>query len=250
MQTDGIVWIAEGPLAADFDHDGRVGFADFILFVTRFDTQAGEPEFRQQFDLTRDGVVNLSDFLSFTEAFGSSRESQPSRPDYEVYVVDFGGDFVGVLDFKTHLFQDYLAFRSPSGMQISRDRASIYVAEAFGLFVLNAERELLYSVPLEAAGRVLLSPDEKFVYVRRGVYFSSDDYRYGAACARRYDRGRRRAPAIGPDARRQKALRDECAQLRRLGAGSGPPGRSDENRCRHPAGGHAYHAPTVGEPTC
>ncbi len=169
MQTDGIVWIAEGPLAADFDHDGRVGFADFILFVTRFDTQAGEPEFRQQFDLTRDGVVNLSDFLSFTEAFGSSRESQPSRPDYEVYVVDFGGDFVGVLDFKTHLFQDYLAFRSPSGMQISRDRASIYVAEAFGLFVMNAERELLYSVPLESAGRVLLSPDEKLVYVAEAL---------------------------------------------------------------------------------
>ena len=165
MQTDQIVWIAEGPLAADFDHDGRVGFTDFILFVAHFDTQAGDPEFRQQFDLTRDGVVNLSDFASFAEAFGSSRETQPSRPGYEVYVVDLGGDFVGVLDFETHLFRDYLAFRGPSGMQISRDRASIYVAEAFGLFVLNAERELLYSVPLESPGRVLLSPDERFVYV-------------------------------------------------------------------------------------
>lgn len=164
-QVDGIVWIVEGPLAADFDRDGRVGFADFMLFVTVFETQSGDPGYNPEFDLTGDGVVNLNDFISFTEAFGTIQEDQLPSRGFEVYVVDLGADFVGVIDFGSNLFQEYLTFRGPSGMTISKDEESIYISEAFGLFVMNAERELQFSVPLESAGRVVLSPDENLAYV-------------------------------------------------------------------------------------
>ncbi|MDA0709332.1 MAG: M20/M25/M40 family metallo-hydrolase [bacterium] len=52
--------------SADFDGDGRVGFADFLLFARAFQAQ----EAAGRFDLDRDGRVGFGDFLVFASAFG------------------------------------------------------------------------------------------------------------------------------------------------------------------------------------
>lgn len=49
---------------ADFDHNGEVGFSDFILFATAFGTVDGT------FDLDDDGLVGFADFLIFATVFG------------------------------------------------------------------------------------------------------------------------------------------------------------------------------------
>ncbi|MDP6776934.1 MAG: beta-propeller fold lactonase family protein, partial [Candidatus Latescibacteria bacterium] len=68
-------------------------------------------------------------------------------------------------DYDTHLLTDYIPLRLPSGLKLSRDEASLFVSEAFGLYVLNTDHEVIYTVPTEAEGRVELSPDEAFAYV-------------------------------------------------------------------------------------
>lgn len=52
--------------SADFDGDGRVAFADFLLFAQAFGAQA----FDVRFDLDSDGVVGFGDFLIFAGVFG------------------------------------------------------------------------------------------------------------------------------------------------------------------------------------
>ena len=56
-----------GNEAADFDGDGTVGFADFLLFASAF----GSTD--TQFDLDGDAQVGFSDFLRFVQAFEQSQ---------------------------------------------------------------------------------------------------------------------------------------------------------------------------------
>ena len=53
-----------GDRSADFNNDGRVNFADFVLFARAF----GSAE--AAFDLDGDGRVNFTDFVLFARAFG------------------------------------------------------------------------------------------------------------------------------------------------------------------------------------
>jgi len=53
--------------SADFDGNGQVAFADFLLFAQVFGSEMG---FDVRFDLDRDGVVGFNDFLIFATAFG------------------------------------------------------------------------------------------------------------------------------------------------------------------------------------
>ncbi|MDP6039453.1 MAG: hypothetical protein QGG64_12955 [Candidatus Latescibacteria bacterium] len=54
-------------VVGDFDGDGAVGFADFLLFAAAFG--GTDP----QFDLNDDGVVGFADFLIFGQAYGASK---------------------------------------------------------------------------------------------------------------------------------------------------------------------------------
>ena len=54
-------------VVGDFDGDGQVGFADFLLFAAAFG--GTDP----QFDLTGDGVVSFPDFLIFGQAYAASK---------------------------------------------------------------------------------------------------------------------------------------------------------------------------------
>ena len=58
-------------MSPDFDGDGTVGFADFVLFAGGFGTSEGDSGYRWQFDLDGDGAVGFSDFVIFAGAFGS-----------------------------------------------------------------------------------------------------------------------------------------------------------------------------------
>ena len=54
----------------DFSGDGRVDFADFLLFVQRFGLSEGDEEYDAKYDLDSDGTIGFGDFLIFASAFG------------------------------------------------------------------------------------------------------------------------------------------------------------------------------------
>ncbi|MDA0747980.1 MAG: hypothetical protein O2954_15775 [bacterium] len=50
---------------SDFNTDGRVNFADFLLFAAGFGVQTGEPGFDTRLDLDGNGIIGFLDFLRF-----------------------------------------------------------------------------------------------------------------------------------------------------------------------------------------
>ena len=161
-----IFWMAEGALAADFDGDGAVGFTDFLVFVGSFDTRVGDGAFDARLDLDGNGTIDFTDFLSFSGAFGSQGPAAPQpRSGYAVYVTDINDSSMGVFDFDTHLLLDYIPFRGPNSVQVSKDNRSIYVSEVFGFFAIDVQHDLIFSVPTDDQGRIVLSPDGRFAYV-------------------------------------------------------------------------------------
>ena len=57
---------------ADFNWDGLVDLADFLLFVDHFGASSGDSLYEARFDLDRDGMIGIGDFLIFVEDFGKS----------------------------------------------------------------------------------------------------------------------------------------------------------------------------------
>ena len=55
---------------ADFTGDGRVDFADFLLFAQGFGKRLGDAGFDVRLDLDGSGGVDFADFLLFAQAFG------------------------------------------------------------------------------------------------------------------------------------------------------------------------------------
>ncbi len=60
---------------ADFDRDGIIGFADFLLFVGQFGLHQGSVGYDPQYDLDGDGAIGFGDFLIFASTFGKSVSS-------------------------------------------------------------------------------------------------------------------------------------------------------------------------------
>ena len=73
----------------DFDGDGTVGFADFLLFAGKFGTQRDEAAFDARYDLDGDGSIGFSDFLVFAASFG--KEVSPPAAS-KLYWTDWGTD--------------------------------------------------------------------------------------------------------------------------------------------------------------
>ena len=57
-------------LTPDFNGDGRVNFADFLLFTAQFGLRRGDAGYEARFDLDGDGTIGFGDFLIFGRAFG------------------------------------------------------------------------------------------------------------------------------------------------------------------------------------
>ena len=55
---------------SDFNSDGTVGFADFLLFVALFGLSQGDAGYDVRYDLDGDGTIGFGDFLIFANDFG------------------------------------------------------------------------------------------------------------------------------------------------------------------------------------
>ncbi len=70
--------VSDAP-SSDFNGDGIVNLADFLLFVSRFGSRQGDGMYETLYDLDRDSVIGISDFLIFVSDFGK-RVSSPVSP--------------------------------------------------------------------------------------------------------------------------------------------------------------------------
>ena len=161
-----VFFVANGPMASDFDGDGAVTFADFLYFVDHFDGNAESAGYDPHTDLNEDGVTNFSDFLAFSAAYGQTRTPVEATGErYIIYVADSDDSSVMALDFDSHLVLDYLPYRGPGGVMVSADQQAIYVAEVFGFFKMDVRHRVAFSVPVESRGKAVLSLDQTRAYV-------------------------------------------------------------------------------------
>ena len=65
------------PCLGDFDDNGMVGFADFVLFVSVFDTYTGDASYNGLMDMDKNGIINISDFVLFVRVFDTTCEQGP-----------------------------------------------------------------------------------------------------------------------------------------------------------------------------
>ena len=63
-------------LTPDFNGDGVVNFADFLLFGGQFGSRQGDGRYEAKYDLDSDGAIGFGDFLIFGKSFG--KEVPPS----------------------------------------------------------------------------------------------------------------------------------------------------------------------------
>ena len=62
-------------LIGDFNEDGSVDVADFLLFVDAFGASRGNVAFDEIFDIVSDGIIGIADFLLFMEQLGKTHDS-------------------------------------------------------------------------------------------------------------------------------------------------------------------------------
>ena len=70
-----MTFTATGKAHPDFNADGTVGFADFVLFAAHFGLSQGDEGYDARFDLDGNGAIGFSDFVMFAGAFGKSTSS-------------------------------------------------------------------------------------------------------------------------------------------------------------------------------
>ena len=75
LQDRGIEVLFDKPTTPDFDGDGVVGIADFLLFVEQFGFSEDDAGYDARFDLDGDGIIGIGDFLIFANAFGKEASS-------------------------------------------------------------------------------------------------------------------------------------------------------------------------------
>ena len=56
-------------LTPDFNGDGAVNFADFLVFVGQFGARQGDGRYEAKYDLDSDGAIGFGDFLIFSNSF-------------------------------------------------------------------------------------------------------------------------------------------------------------------------------------
>lgn len=161
-----VFFVANGPMASDFDGDGAVTFADFLYFANHFNGNAESAGYDPHTDLNEDGVTNFSDFLALNAAYGQTQaQVEPSGDRYIIYVADSDDSSVMALDFDSHLLLDYMPYRGPGGVMVSADQQAIYVTEVFGFFKMDTRHQVQFSVPVESRGKAVLSLDQTRAYV-------------------------------------------------------------------------------------
>ena len=64
------VTLQRADLKPDFNADGTVNIADFLMFVGQFGLSQGDEGYDARYDLDGDNTIGISDFLIFVNAFG------------------------------------------------------------------------------------------------------------------------------------------------------------------------------------
>ena len=72
-----ISFTAPSACLGDFDGNGRVNIADFRTFVNVFGSSSSNANYNAQMDFDSNGSVNLADFLAFVNVFGTECEGTP-----------------------------------------------------------------------------------------------------------------------------------------------------------------------------
>ena len=75
LQDKGVEVLFDKTPTPDFDLDGAISFADFLLFVAQFGFSEDDEGYDAQFDLDGDGMIGFGDFLIFANAFGKEVSS-------------------------------------------------------------------------------------------------------------------------------------------------------------------------------
>ncbi|MYC14008.1 MAG: hypothetical protein F4Y39_09815 [Gemmatimonadetes bacterium] len=70
LQNRGVEVLFDKTPTPDFDGDGIVDLADFLLFVEQFGFSEDDEGYDAQFDLDGDSMIGIGDFLIFANAFG------------------------------------------------------------------------------------------------------------------------------------------------------------------------------------
>ena len=65
-------------LASDFNGDGSVDVADFLLFVGVFGTSRGDGKYAAKYDLDGDGAIAIADFMTFVDDYGKTEPTDSS----------------------------------------------------------------------------------------------------------------------------------------------------------------------------
>ena len=122
--------------SSDFNGDGIVNLADFLLFVSKFGSRQGDGTYETRYDLDINSAIGISDFLIFVSDFGkpvSSPVSPPVPPPIDSVTMPR----VRLLQLTQNYYDvEYLAY-SPDGSQIAfvserGDNDAIYVMNADG----------------------------------------------------------------------------------------------------------------------
>ena len=66
-----------GPPDLDFDDNGMVEWADFVLFAGAFGYREGDEEYDAKYDLHGDGRIGFADFVIFAGSFGNTVNRAP-----------------------------------------------------------------------------------------------------------------------------------------------------------------------------
>ena len=67
-----VTFVIEAMAKPDFNGDGAVNIADFLLFVAQFGFSQADEGYDARFDLDGDGVIGIGDFLIFVNNFGNA----------------------------------------------------------------------------------------------------------------------------------------------------------------------------------
>ena len=169
---------------ADFDGDGEVSFADFVIFASGFGKTGQDADFDARLDLNKSGAVDFQDFVLFAQQFGGS--TPPENGDEEpfdpprIYVSDTLGNRVFVLDGETNFFNPGLSavITQPRSVTYSSINRRIYVVAADTFHALTESSETDYRLPLtdpsqtpgfpptgRGGFRMVLSPDHRLAYI-------------------------------------------------------------------------------------
>ena len=72
----------------DFDDNGIVNMADFVLFEGVFGTRSSDVGYNALMDMDSNGTIDVADFLLFVDVFDTTCEQQPPPPPPTVHIQD------------------------------------------------------------------------------------------------------------------------------------------------------------------